>query len=50
MIDIVDGKSFKLLERSYVTRPMLRDLSDKDRAVRIQNVVDEILKNAKFAP
>ena len=50
LIDIVDGNSFKLLERSYVTRPMLRDLSDKDRAVRIQNVVDEILKNAKFAP
>jgi hypothetical protein len=45
VIDIVDAKSFKLLKRGYATRPILRNVSDDARVARIQEVVDEILRD-----
>jgi len=48
VIDIVDSKTFKLLKRGYATRPLLRNLPDDARAERIQEVVDEILKDVRI--
>lgn len=45
VIDIIDGKSFQLLKRGYATRPVLRQLPADARASRIQEVVDEILRD-----
>jgi hypothetical protein len=50
LIDIVDGKNFKLLKRGYATRPILRHLSEGARAARIREVVDEILRDVRIAP
>jgi hypothetical protein len=50
VIDLTDSKSFKLLKRGYATRPILRDLPADARAARIQEVVDEILRNLRIAP
>jgi Domain of unknown function (DUF4136) len=50
VIDIIDSKSFKLLKRGYATRPVLRNLPDDARAGRIQEVVDEILRDLRIAP
>lgn len=50
VIDIVDAKSFKLLKRGYATRPVLRSLPDEARAARIQEVVDEILRDVRIKP
>lgn len=47
VIDIIDSKSFKLLKRNYATRPILRNLPDDARAVRIQEIVDEILRDLR---
>lgn len=49
VIDIVDGKTFKLLKRGNATRPILQNLSADDRAARIQEVVDEILRDLQIA-
>ncbi len=49
VIDISDSKSFKLLKRGYASRPVLRDLTDDARAGRIQQVVDEILRDLQIA-
>ena len=50
LIDIIDGKSFKLLKRGHATRPMMEHLSTDARASRIRAVVDEILRDVKIAP
>ncbi|HSU55133.1 MAG TPA: DUF4136 domain-containing protein [Candidatus Dormibacteraeota bacterium] len=50
IIDILDSKSFEMLNRGYVTRPALRELSEADRAARIQEAVDSILSDVKIAP
>lgn len=49
VIDITDGKTFKLLKRGYATRPTLRNLPDDAKATRIQEAVDEILSQVRFA-
>ena len=49
LIDIVDAKTYKLLSRSYVVRPLLRDASAEVRAERIQEAVDEALKDVRIA-
>jgi hypothetical protein len=49
VIDIIDSKGFKLLKRGYATRPILRNLPDDARAARIQEVVDEILRDLRIA-
>lgn len=50
LIDIIDSKTFKLLERSHVTRPLLRDSSAEVRAQRIEEAVDAALKDLRVAP
>ena len=47
VIDVIDTKTFKLLKRGYATRPILKDLPDDARAARIQEVVDEILRDLR---
>lgn len=49
VIDVVDNKTFKLLKRSWTTRPILRNVPDDARAARLQEVVDEILKDLRVA-
>ena len=49
VIDIIDSKDFKLLQRGYATRPVLRNLPADARATRIQEAVDEILGKVRFA-
>jgi hypothetical protein len=50
LIDIVDGRNFKLMKRGHATRPSLRDLSAGAKAARIQEVVDEILRDVRIGP
>jgi hypothetical protein len=49
VIDLLDAKSYQLLKRGYATRPLLRDAADDARAARIQEVVDEILRDLRIA-
>jgi hypothetical protein len=50
VIDVVDSKSFKLIKRGFATRQILRDLPADARAARLQEVVDEILRDLRFVP
>ena len=50
LVDIVDAKTYKLLKRSYVTRPVLRNPSAEVRAERIQEAVDAVLRDVRIAP
>ena len=50
LIDLTDSKSFKLLKRGYATRPILRNIPDDARAARIQELVDEILRDVRIGP
>jgi hypothetical protein len=47
VIDLSDTKTYKLLKRGYATRPILKDLPPDARAARIQEVVDEILRDVR---
>jgi len=48
VIDIIDGKSYKLLKRGYTTRKVVENLSEDQRAARYQEAVDEILRDLKI--
>jgi hypothetical protein len=50
LIDIIDGKNFKLMKRGYATRPLLKNLSANAKQARVQEVVDEILRDVRIAP
>jgi hypothetical protein len=50
LIDIIDSKSHKLLKRGYATRATLKNLPDDAKAARIQEVVDEILRDLRVTP
>lgn len=47
VIDLIDSKTFKLLKRGHATRPILRSIPDDERAARIQEIVDEILRDLR---
>jgi Domain of unknown function (DUF4136) len=47
LIDITDGKTYKLLKRGYATRSLDANATPEVRAERIQAVVDQILKDLK---
>jgi hypothetical protein len=47
VIDIIDNKDYKLVKRNYASRALIRNITAEARAERIQEVVDEILKNLK---
>ncbi|MGD0350217.1 MAG: DUF4136 domain-containing protein [Verrucomicrobiota bacterium] len=49
LVDIIDAKTYKLLKRSYVVRPLLRNPSADVRAERIQEAVDAVLKDVRIA-
>jgi hypothetical protein len=49
LIDFIDAKTYKLLKRSYVSRPLLRNPSAEVRAERIQEAVDEALRDVRIA-
>jgi len=48
LIDIVDTRSQKVLERNYVTRPILRNATAEVRQAHIQEAVNEALANVRF--
>ena len=48
LIDIIDAKTYKLLERSYVVRPLLKNPSAEVRAERIQEAVDATLSHVRI--
>ena len=50
VIDILDGKTFKLLRRNYATRALINNPTPEQQAKRINEVVEEILADAKFRP
>jgi hypothetical protein len=49
VVDFIDAKSYDLLSRSYVTRPLLADASAEVRAERIQEAVNAALQNVRIA-
>ena len=49
IIDILDSKTYKLLERDYVVRPLLSKPSAEVRRSYIQGAVDETLKDLRVA-
>ncbi len=49
VIDLIDSKSYKLLSRHEATRPILRELPANGRAERIEEVVDDILRDVRIA-
>ncbi len=49
LIDIIDAKTYKLLYRNYVVRPILRNAPDDVRAERIQQAVDQALAGLRIA-
>ena len=48
VIDVIDSKDYKLLKRGYASRPLLKNLSADARQERIQEVVDEILRDLRI--
>ncbi|MEO8429833.1 MAG: DUF4136 domain-containing protein [Verrucomicrobiota bacterium] len=49
LIDIIDSKTYKLLDRNYVVRPLLSKPSAEVRRSNIQEAVDEALKDLRIA-
>ncbi len=49
VIDITDAKTYKLLRRNFVCRPILRQLPTEERVARLQAAVDEALKGLRLA-
>jgi hypothetical protein len=47
LIDIIDAKTYKLLKRAYVTRPVLSNPSAEVQAANIQEAVDVVLKDVQ---
>ena len=46
LVDFLDGKTYKLLKRSYVSRPVLKNASAEVRAEHIKEAVDAVLQDA----
>lgn len=49
LIDVLDSKTYKLLKRSYVTRPLLAKASADVRVDRIEEAVNATLKDFRVA-
>ena len=49
LVDIVDAKTYKLLQRTHVTRPLLGNPTAEVRAVHIQEAVDAVLQDVRIA-
>jgi Domain of unknown function (DUF4136) len=48
LIDIIDSKTYKLLMRNYVVRPVLGNATEEVRAARIEEAVNTVLVNVRF--
>ena len=48
LIDIIDAKTYKLLKRSYVTRPVLNNPTVEARAEHIQEAVNAVLSGVQI--
>ena len=48
LIDIVDPRTSKVLSRNFVTRPVQENASADVRKARIQEAVNDALKNVRF--
>lgn len=48
LVDIIDAKTYKLLKRSYVARPLLANATAEVRAERIQEAVDAVLRDVRI--
>lgn len=49
LVDLIDARSFKLLWRQHVNRPVIRDLSESARRERIEEAVQEVFKDLRIA-
>jgi hypothetical protein len=49
LVDIIDSKSGKLLQRHYATRPVLRNASDAAREANIREAVFEVMQKLHVA-
>lgn len=50
VVDIIDARSFELLQRRYVTRPTLGDVKPEERTRHIAGAVDELFRDIRIAP
>jgi hypothetical protein len=48
LVDLVDAKTFKLLERNHATRPVLNNPTAEMREANIREAVAEALKNVRI--
>ena len=48
LVDVIEAKTYKLLKRSYVTRPLLRNPTAEVRAERIQEAVSAVLQDVRI--
>ena len=49
VIDLVDSKTWEILKRNNVCRPVMRQLPTEERVARLQEAVDEALKGLRVA-
>lgn len=49
VIDVLDGKTNRLLKRNFVTRPRLRNVPVEERSTHIQEAVNAILQDLRIA-
>jgi len=49
LIDVIDGKTYELLYRDFVVRPLMGQATVEERALVIQEAVDEALKKVRVA-
>jgi hypothetical protein len=49
LVDIIDARTFKVLDRNHVTRPRLGEVANEVRAVHIQEAVDAVLSKVQIA-
>jgi hypothetical protein len=49
LVDLIDTQSYKLLKRSYVVRPLLKNPTAEARAEHIQEAVDAVLSDLRLA-
>ena len=50
LIDIIDSQSYALLNRSFATQPLLREVPSDVKAAQIQEIVDAVLADLRVAP
>jgi len=49
LIDILDGKTNKLLQRNFVTRPVLKNIPAAERSAHIEEAVNTILSGVRIS-